>query len=146
MNRKFRSFKIYTLALLATVAIASCDDEPALPDNLATFETDNIGFEGEKTDVKILLTRAASQETTLQITLTPDGVTYGTEFTTEPDGSNGTISIVVPKGSTDAVFSINKTNGVFLDGDESISFTIASADAQVLLGESVATTVNFWLL
>jgi hypothetical protein len=143
MNFSFRSLKIYALALLASLVFVTCDDEPALPDNLVTFETDAAGFEGNETTVKLLLTRAASQETTVQVTLIPDNLTYGTEFTTEPEGSTGTINVVVPKGSTEATIVVIKSAGVFLNGDESIDFTVTAADQQVLLGEAVTTKISF---
>jgi hypothetical protein len=143
MNSIINTIRIWAISIVALSVFGACDDDPALPDNLVTVETAALGFEGSETQIKIKFTRELGEDASIGITLTPDHLTYGTEFTTNPDGGSGTISLTVPSGSTEATFSVIRTPGIFLNGDESITFAIASATEPVLLGETLTTELSF---
>jgi hypothetical protein len=143
MNRIINTIKIWAIGFVALSVFGACDDDPALPDNLVTVETPALGFEGNETEIKIKFTRELVEDAQIQITLTADNLTYGTQFTTDPDGSSGTISLTVPAGSAEAAFSVIRTPDTFLNGDESITFVIASATEPVLLGETLTTELSF---
>lgn len=130
------------VAFLGTFNACS-DDEPPLPDNLAAFEATEKGFEGEETEIKISLTRAADAATPVSVTLTPTQLTYDTEFTTTPAAANNTLTLSVPAGQSSVSFKVNKKSGVLLDGDESIAFKIASVGTPVLVGTTSALKLSF---
>lgn len=119
------------------------DDEPPLPDNLAAFETTAQGFEGEQTEVKIVLSRAAESATAISVNLTPTNLTYGTEFTTEPAATSNAFTVTVPAGSATASFKVLKKAGVLLDGDEAIQFKIATVATPVVIGANTETKLSF---
>ncbi|MES1226329.1 MAG: HmuY family protein, partial [Bacteroidota bacterium] len=126
--------------------ISSCsDDNPPLPDNLSTFASAQLGLADDETelDVKIQLTRAATIDIPLTVSLATNGVTYGTEFTTEPAITSGSLSLTLTKGSSEVSFKVKKADGILLDGDESITFTIASAGSPVLVGEQNQLVLSF---
>jgi len=135
-----------SLAIIAISLLASCKDETAaLPDNLVNFETNTIGIdetEASKT-VTIQLSRAAEEATTLTVSLNAINTIYGTDFTTEPVAESGTISLPITQGATSATFAINKVEGIYFDGDESIEFTLALGDESLVLGEQNKLTVAF---
>ncbi len=130
------------VAFLGTFNACS-DDEPPLPDNLAAFEATEKGFEGEETEIKISLTRAVDAATPVSVTLTPTQLIYDTEFTTTPATANNTITLSVPAGQSSVSFKVNKKPGVLLDGDESITFKIASVGTPVLVGTNSALKLSF---
>ena len=130
------------VAFLGTFNACS-DDEPPLPDNLAAFEATEKGFEGEETEIKISLTRAVDAATPVSVTLTPTQLTYDTEFTTTPAAANNTITLSVPAGQSSVSFKVSKKSGVFLDGDESIAFKIASVGSPVLVGTTSGLKLSF---
>jgi len=134
------------VAFLGTFNACS-DDEPPLPDNLAAFETTEKGFEGEETEIKIVLTRAVDVATPVSVTITPTQLTYDQEFTTTPAaaaaGANNTITLSVPAGQSSVSFKVSKKSGVLLDGDESIAFKIASVGAPALVGTNSALKLSF---
>ncbi len=130
------------VAFLGTFNACS-DDEPPLPDNLAAFEATEKGFEGEETEIKISLTRAVDAATPVSVTLTPTQLIYDTEFTTTPAAANNTITLSVPAGQSSVSFKVNKKPGVLLDGDESITFKIASVGTPVLVGTNSALKLSF---
>lgn len=134
MNRFF-----LILFLLIIVAVfPSCDkNDPPLPDNLVAFSTGNLGFdEGDnELEVTVNASRAVDAATSVTINLEPEDVTYGIEFTTEPAAVNNTLTLNIPAGSASAVFKIKKADGLFLNGDEAIQFTIAGVEQPSLAGE-----------
>jgi hypothetical protein len=146
MNRS--SFRILSLALLALVmgfAVSCSDDEPALPDNTVSFGTSTLGFPDEDTEatVTVGLNRAVDTDKTITVLLTPAGVEYGTDFTTNPAAAAGVITLVVPEGSREVSFKVVKQEGILLDGDESIAFTIQSADEPLVLSDNKQLTLSF---
>lgn len=140
MKKIIRSLLL--IAFLGTFNACN-DDEPPLPDNLATFEATEKGFEGEETEIKILLTRAVDAATPVSVTLTPTQLTYDTEFTTTPAAANNTITLSVPAGQSSVSFKVSKKSGVLLDGDESIAFKIASVGTPVLIGTNSTLKLSF---
>ncbi|GGM77656.1 hypothetical protein GCM10010967_06620 [Dyadobacter beijingensis] len=130
------------VAFLGTFNACS-DDEPPLPDNLAAFESTEKGFEGEETEIRIALSRAADAATAISVSLTPTQLTYGTEFTTTPAAANNTIALSVPAGQSSVSFKVAKKAGVLLDGDESIAFKIASVASPVLVGTNSGLKLSF---
>ncbi|SDG10540.1 HmuY protein [Dyadobacter soli] len=130
------------VAFLGTFNACS-DDEPPLPDNLAAFEATEKGFEGDETEIKIVLSRTVDAATPISVTLTPTQLTYDTEFTTTPAAANNTITLSVPAGQSSVSFKVSKKTGVLLDGDESIAFKIASVGTPVLVGTNSALKLSF---
>jgi len=140
MKKIIRSLLL--IAFLGTFNACN-DDEPPLPDNLAAFEATEKGFEGEETEIKIVLTRAVDAATPVSVTLTPTQLTYDTEFTTTPVTANNTITLSVPAGQSSVSFKVSKKAGVLLDGDESIAFKIASVGTPVLIGTNSSLKLSF---
>ncbi|WP_353721846.1 HmuY family protein [Dyadobacter sp. 676] len=130
------------IAFLGTFNACS-DDEPPLPDNLAAFEATEKGFEGDETEIKVMLSRAVDAATPISVTLTPAQLTYDAEFTTTPAAANNTLSLSVPAGQSSVSFKVSKKSGVLLDGDESIAFKIASAGSPVLVGANSSLKLSF---
>lgn len=135
------------LFIAFTFLFASCKkDDPALPDNLIQFATNELGMgtEVSSVDISLSLSRAASADVPVTINFSGNGVTYGAEFTTEPASASGSsISLTIPAGSTSASFKVNKAGGILLDGDEYLSFGIASVGSPVLIGGTDSLQLNF---
>jgi len=119
------------------------DDDPPLPDNLASFESTAQGFEGESVDLKINLDRAAASAVSISIALTPNLLTYGTQFTTEPAAANNAIALTIPAGQTSANVKVLKKSGVLLNGDENITFKIASVSSPAVAGTNTEMKLSF---
>jgi hypothetical protein len=122
----------------------SCTEDAPLPDNLVQFESESLGIGEDETEITInvVFSRAISAEASLTIQLAPEGVTYGTEFTTTPEAEGNTLALTVPANATGAQFTLSKIPGVLFDGDERIVFTIADA-GQLVIGPRAVTTVTF---
>lgn len=144
MNKSLNKvWSIVTLSFLMVFAISCTEDNPPLPDNLINFEANELGFSGEQTATfKVNLSREEKNSLILNVSLAPVGVTYGVEFTTTPAAVNNVITLEIPAGETEASITVTKADGIFLDGDESISFTIQEAEPAVI-GETLSLLLSF---
>jgi hypothetical protein len=137
----------YLLFLISLSALfTNCKkDNPPLPDNLLQFSTNQLGFESDSASIRITLSLSRSTDADIPVVigLNGGGVTYGTEFTTEPAASNSNVSITVPAGSNSASFRVVRADNVFLQGNESIAFKIVSAGAPVVIGSTDSLRLNF---
>jgi hypothetical protein len=132
--------------LVSMLILASCsNDDPPLPDNLSTFESGELGMtEGEnELTVKILLSRPTSADQHVTVSFATEGIVYGTDFTTEPEATNNTLSLTIPKGSTEGSFKLIKSAGLLLDGDEKITFNIATTTSSLIIGQQKQLSLTF---
>lgn len=147
MNSKFLRVWSLVLCVVLTGWISACsDDDPELPDNLVAFETATAGLADDEDEIVIHLKtdRAISSATTLQITLTPDGVVYGEDFTTDPAATGNTLSVTVPANTTAASFTVVRTTTRFLEGTESVAFEISNVGTTgLVLGTTKTITLSF---
>ncbi|MEZ4901678.1 MAG: HmuY family protein [Spirosomataceae bacterium] len=70
-------------------------------------------------------------------------MTYDKEFITEPAASNNVISAIIPVGQSGVTIKVKKKPNVFLDGDESLMFNIASVGEPILLGLNTELKLSF---
>lgn len=144
MNKFFR-LSLAALALCSMAFLVSCDEDPPLPENVAQFEAASQGLGASDTELTVNLKLVREVETAGNIVVgfTPTGVTYGTDFTTDPAAVNNQISIPVAEGATSASFKVVKTNKTGLKGDEKVVFTIASVADGLVLGTQKEFTLSF---
>lgn len=144
MNHK--SIKFLSLALLAMAFVfSSCEDDPKLPDNVLEFESSVAGIasEEESFTIKLTLSREASKDVIINLTVNPGTLAYGTDFTTTPAVMAGVITLTIPKGETTAQVILNKVEGVGFSGDETIVFEVITVDGAAVIGEKSKITVTF---
>jgi hypothetical protein len=144
MNKYFSTITV-AMAVSCLIFFSACDEDPPLPDNVTEFQTDQLGMSSseEELTININLTREAETEGTITVAMDATGVTYGTDFTTDPPEYVGNITITVPSGATTASFKVIKTNNVLLDGDESIKFTVSATSPTLVIGEKKELTLSF---
>lgn len=143
-KQKLQIGLVCTIALL--ILAGGCRKKEApLPDNEVQFESDNQGLAATASDitVKLKLTRATDRDIAVTISLTPTGVAYTTDFTTTPAAPSGTLTLTIPSGNNEASFTLTKTPGILLDGDEQIVFKIESSATPVILGATRVFTLQF---
>lgn len=145
INKMKRSFGFRILALVGLLGMISCEDELQLPDNVIGFESSELGISSDEAEitVNINFSREATEPGTLLVTLTPNGVTYGTEFTTDPAAENNTINLAVEKGASLVSFRLIKVADALFDGDEQIEFTLESSVPSLILGEKNTFKLTF---
>jgi hypothetical protein len=147
--------RIAALAFSAIVIFSSCRKRTdiSLPDNLVVFTATEQGMTAAENFilVKVKLSRGTDQEIPVTIQLTPDGVTYATDFTTTPAVTSTvpstptplTLNLVIPAGNNEASFTVTKVPGAIFDGDEKITFDIYSSGKPVLIGSGKRFVLKF---
>ncbi|HMJ71326.1 MAG TPA: HmuY family protein [Cyclobacteriaceae bacterium] len=142
---KFFQFSFMAMALFSLVLLASCEEDPELPDNITEFESDAQGMGSSDTEltVNLKLAREAEADGNIVVALEPTGVVYDTDFKTEPAATANTITIPVVAGATSASFKIIKTNTTGLKGDEKVTFTLQSVADGLVLGTKNTFTLTF---
>jgi hypothetical protein len=135
----------YFLLAFVLIATACKKSEPALPDNQLSFAaaTQGISATDASIDVVLSLGRATDVAIPVVIELQTSGVTYGTEFTTLPAATSNTINATIPAGSSSATIKLTKTAGIFLLGNESVTFNVKSAGAPVVVGATSKLVLSF---
>jgi hypothetical protein len=136
----------YLLVIAFLLSFNACkDDEPPLPDNVAGFESKELGFDNTKNEVeiKINLSRAETAATAIKVDLTPTRLVYGTDFTTDPAATANSINLSIPAGQTSAVIKVKKTAGTTLNGDENIGLKISTVGSPVVAGTNTDLKLSF---
>lgn len=138
--------KLLSIFCSIVILFTACkESDPPVADNMVNFQADKQGFTADQTstDLKLTLSRNADAAVPVTVSLTAIGVTYGTQFTTEPAAVNGAILVTIPAGSNTATIKVNKAANLFLNGTESITFKIASAGQPVLTGATSQMQLSF---
>lgn len=142
---KLVRYSFSLMVLFNLIVLSACQEDPELPDNLVEFESDQLGIASNETEltITIKLSRAATEATSLSVTMEAQGLTYETDFVTEPAAASNTISLPIAVDVTSVSFIVKKTAGALFDGDEKIIFTIPAAPESLVSGEKTQLTLSF---
>lgn len=135
----------YFLFAFILISTACKKNDPALPDNQLNFAaaTQGLASTDNAIDIVLSLGRATDVAIPIVVDLQASGVTYGTEFTTEPAATNNTINVTIPAGSSSATIKLTKKDGIFLNGTESVTLEAKSAGQPVVLGSTSKLVLSF---
>jgi hypothetical protein len=131
------------LIIVGLFTSSACKEEIALPDNLVSFSTTQLGLDVDEANVQINLTRTTDVAVPISIQITPTLLTYDKEFTTEPAAVNNVISTTIAAGQSSLTIKIKKKANVFLNGDESLSLKIMSVGSPLLIGLNTDSKISF---
>jgi hypothetical protein len=142
MNVSIKHSFLLALIIVSTIA---CQEDPPLPDNVSGFESVQLGFASDESTltININFSRTTLGAGSLVVSMEPNGVVYGSDFTTVPAATGNTLTLPVAAGSSQVSFTVNKTSNVLLDGDESILFTITNTPEELIIGEKAQLTLSF---
>lgn len=142
----FYKLSFYALAGLLLFSVACGDDEAPLPVLGVAFETTAVGIANDATEatVNVSLSRAVSVASTLTITAVETGIVAGTDYSTSPALSGGSITLDVAVGETDASFTVTRLAEVIAPGS-SVVFTLSSitGDENSEISGNTSITVTF---
>lgn len=118
--------------LLCLLVFSSCsdDDKENLIDFTVSFSNATVGLEEADTTKELLLnySRSATEAGLVKVTFVGNNAEYGTDFTTSPDGSSGTISIPVSPGDLNATITFTKLKDAIEGSSKSVAFSINGFD------------------
>ncbi|PJJ85016.1 HmuY family protein [Mucilaginibacter auburnensis] len=133
------------LGFTLLMCVSCKKSDPALPDNTLGFSTSTqgLGTTDAFINISLNLNRATDVAIPVVVDLTASGVTYGTEFTTEPAATTNMLNLTIPAGSNAVSFKVIKKDDIFLQGNESLTFKVKSAGAPVVLGTTTELKLSF---
>jgi hypothetical protein len=144
MNSRFKIQSLgWMVALLLTVV--ACDNEETERIFEAAFDSNEIGLaaKDESKELVVNYSIPTIEETTVTLDLTENGVSYGTDYTTDPAASEGVVTVTVPVGSERASVSITRLVEFIPEGN-SVDITLSSITGEAsaeIVGEPTATVV-----
>lgn len=140
---------IMTVVLASFMALISCSDDDGggnLIDFTVSFNNGSVGLLETDASKEIALTfsRAAAEAGTINISFTGENAAYGTDFTTDPAASSGSLSLPVAVGATGASFTFNKLEDPVEGTTKSVSFTLGGfSNTDWKNGSTPSTVVSF---
>ncbi|WP_316750874.1 HmuY family protein [Pedobacter gandavensis] len=135
---------LFMITMIATVTSCKKSDPP-MPDNTINFEAAKQGLEASSAEavLKINLARATDAAVAVTVNLQGTGLTYGTEYTTEPAATANALTLSIPAGATSVSFKVKKVANAVLNGTETIAFNISAAGSPLVMGSTVKTELTF---
>lgn len=134
------------LIIAGVFTLSACEsDDPPLPDNVVAFTASESGIDDDETEttISIALSRASDAAIPVSVEFATEGVTYGEHFTTEPEATGNKLALTIAAGSSTISFKVKKEGVIFLEGNESITFTIAEAGQPLVLGDKRTIVLSF---
>ncbi|MFY7653230.1 MAG: DUF5689 domain-containing protein [Chitinophagaceae bacterium] len=151
-NRLFITKPLQLLAIAGTLVGVACQKTETVPvtnppaNNTATVSFNAPNYLVRETDqvveAELTLSKALLQNANLTISLTAEGATYGTDFTTEPAAENGIINVVVPKNSRVIPISIKPINNNQANAVRRIRLNIQNPSSPLQLGTNKQTLIE----
>jgi hypothetical protein len=85
----------------------------------------------------------SSKEGTVTVNIqTEDGISYGSDFTTSPDGSSGSFTLTIPAGERTASFDITPVNENNSIEDKDVVFELSDATGGIRMGGKTKVKVT----
>ena len=142
---KNHSLSLLLLAVLSvmTILISCNDDEEVSVDKVSlAFPTDSVTFDENSGESKTAIVLSEAAKGTGSVTIQLSGATYGTDYTTIPDGSSGSVTIEVEEGTLFRSFSLIPVDNDELDGNKSVTLTMTEATGSVELGNQTTIVLT----
>ncbi|MEX0360717.1 MAG: hypothetical protein AB3N10_06970, partial [Allomuricauda sp.] len=137
---------LYVSLFLAILSSCSSDNTEDLIDFSVAFSTATISTSEADTTKEITLnfSRAATEAGTITISFTGENAVYGTDFSTVPAASSGTISVPVAVGDLNATVTFTKILDPVEGTTKSVTFSIDGFDNTDWINGSVnSAAVSF---
>ncbi|MDR1859626.1 MAG: HmuY family protein [Bacteroidales bacterium] len=131
---------------VSALCLAACNDKDApLPDNTANLSAAELGLDESQTAKSFLVTldRAAEEALTVTLEVANSGAAYGAQYTTLPPLNGGIITLSIPAGQTSAEVTVTKTGDALFEGTETVTFSIATASGDVVVGDRKTLLLTF---
>lgn len=124
------------LSFVLAIFLSSCSEDDESTEDIvrifeAAFDGNSAGLEAinNTAEVTVLFSTPTLVETSVVLEVAENGVSYGTEYETDPAVSDGSVTIAVPAGAQSASFSVSRLVEFIEDGFN-VTFTLASISGE----------------
>lgn len=139
------NWKLLFASSALCVFIACSGDESIadiIPVNL-DFATGSLSINENASAQSITVEFGANMpiSTSFKVSLSGTAV-YGTDYTTGPNGANGSFSVDVSSGTSSSTFSFSPIDNSDVDGDRTVILTISEVGSGINIGSAASMTVT----
>ncbi|MFD2099609.1 HmuY family protein [Flagellimonas iocasae] len=127
-----KNYTLYVLSLTFLLMGASCsdDDGGSTPQQefVVAFENPSLSFDTVDTEkeVSLVFSTTAPEDGSVTLTYTTDNAEYDTDFTTDPAGASGELTVNFSGGSTGTSFTFTKLQDAIEGTTKAVNFTISA--------------------
>jgi hypothetical protein len=135
---KKNAFLLFAFVVL-TLFGCNKDDESITPVVIA-FVNQSVNLSESESQVNIVFSNPTTASGTISLTITPTDLVYGTDFTTNPTASNGTIVVPFGANATSASFTFRKLIDAIEGQIKNVKFTITAVS---ITSVEIPASTNF---
>src|SRR6218665_2273161 len=117
---------LLTVFALGTTFGCSDDDSNTAEKLEVAFVNQEVNVSASSNQVDVVFSEATKKAGTVTLNIEATGVTYGTDFTTNPAAVGNTVTVSFAKGITTASFTFTKLVDALEGQTKNVKFTIAS--------------------
>ncbi|WP_432670643.1 HmuY family protein [Flavobacterium sp. SM2513] len=127
------------------IALTSCsdDDSSKTATNAIAFSVASANLTDTNTPVQILFSEPTSAAGTLTLSYTATGVTYGTDFSTNPEATGNVLSVAFEADATSTSFIFTKLTEAMEGEVKNVTFKIDASSINAQLSGNNTTQLNF---
>ena len=128
-----------------TLALTSCsdDDSSKTATNSVAFSVASTNLTETTTPVQIMFSEPTKTAGTLTISYTTTAVTYGTDFTTNPESTGNVLSVAFDANANSASFTITKLIEAIEGEVKNVVFKIDAVSINASISGNATTQLNF---
>ncbi len=116
-----------------SLTIVLADDEGPSKANFAVGEGRLVQAESEGKEVVIVFSSPVLLNSTLKVSISGTGATYGNDYTTDPVATDNVITLTVPAGADSASFTVLPAT---IASVADVTFTLSSAEGSIEIGSA----------
>lgn len=131
------------LCFTSILLLSGCEeDEPGKSRTEINLSNSTLSMSESAVSATITLTLAEAAKTSGTVTISFSGATYTDDYTTDPDGSSGSIELEILKGDEFIAFELYPNDNEDVDGDKTLTLTLASTTGGVSIGSAASLVVT----
>lgn len=137
---------IYLLLGAFALGTFSCSEDSNTSESLGVaFVNQEVNITQSNNQVNVVFSEATKKSGTVTLSIEANGVTYGTDFSTNPAAVNNTITIPFAAGATSATFTFNKLIDATEGQTKNVKFTVTAVTGidTEFTSPTNATRLNF---
>ncbi|MCL9805519.1 hypothetical protein NAT51_08295 [Flavobacterium amniphilum] len=118
---------IYFFLSALALGAFSCSEDSNTSDSLGVaFVNQEVNITQSSNQVNVVFSEATKKSGTVTLSIEANGVTYGTDFNTNPVAVNNTITVPFAAGATSATFTFNKLIDATEGQTKNAKFTVTA--------------------
>lgn len=137
------NFILFFSAIILALTSCSDDDSSKTATNSVAFSVASTNLTETTTPVQILFSEPTKSAGTLTISYTTTGVTYGTDFTTNPESTANILSVDFDANANSASFTITKLIEAIEGEVKNVVFKIDAVSINASISGNATTQLNF---